>query len=686
MPFTQPVSSPAFLTLSRGISNATELTALLNCEKINLFKPYKKFKHANVVIGWGKKENTIKAVALAKKHQIPYWHLEDGFISYLGHPALGDRRFSLIVDKTGIYYDATQPSDIEQLLNTPEWFSPSLEIRSKELLCKITQAKISKYNHEPVGSWKPVNEDCKRVLVVDQTYGDCSVKLGMADASSFENMLNAALSENPDSEVWVKVHPDVILGTKKGYLGSHLPDNPRLNILSDKVNAQSIFPYFEKVYVVTSQLGFEALWHKKPVICFGVPFYSGWGLTDDREPCPRRMQTHTIESLFAAACLKYTRYIDPETYERCELEDILELISLQSHQPDSQVNTLYAVGFSLWKRAFLKTFTRSITDNIRFVKSLDQAEAKAKQGDGILVWGAKHHSLRTASGIKLFRAEDAFIRSVGLGAELRRPSSLIMDQSGIYFDATRPSDLENAINSLELSEGQIHRAKALRKTLAKQRISKYNLTGAEQSIFKAAKPDQKKVLITGQVDSDASIKWGSPEISSNLGLIKAVRQYEPDAYIVYKPHPDVLFAGREGHIPESIALEWVDHVVTDGDIFDCIEQCDELHVMTSLAGFEALTLGKLVHCWGLPFYAGWSLTRDHLSCSRRHRTRTLDELIYFAHCHYPAYINWTTKRFTTPERVVRSIQSTRTNAVATSSNWLDRNLRKARYVMEALRD
>ena len=88
---------------------------------VNFFRqPAKaKFRSGLIVLGWGKKRNTAKARAYSNKNKIPYWSLEDGFISYLGHPALGDRRFSLIVDKSGIYYDATQNSDIENLLNNP---------------------------------------------------------------------------------------------------------------------------------------------------------------------------------------------------------------------------------------------------------------------------------------------------------------------------------------------------------------------------------------------------------------------------------------------------------------------------------------------------------------------------------------------------------------------------------------
>ncbi|KAG1427050.1 hypothetical protein G6F57_023278 [Rhizopus arrhizus] len=48
------------------------------------------------------------------------------------------------------------------------------------------------------------------------------------------------------------------------------------------------------------------------------------------------------------------------------------------------------------------------------------------------------------------------------------------------------------------------------------------------------------VLVPGQVEDDASIKYGCTGIRDNLSLLKAARQASPDAFVVYKPHPDVL--------------------------------------------------------------------------------------------------------------------------------------------------
>ena len=36
-----------------------------------------------------------------------------------------------------------------------------------------------------------------------------------------------------------------------------------------------------------------------------------------------------------------------------------------------------------------------------------------------------------------------------------------------------------------------------------------------------------------------------------------------------------------------------------------VEAFDEVYVATSQMGFEALLMGKVVHTFGAPFYAGW---------------------------------------------------------------------------------
>ena len=102
--------------------------------------------------------------------------------------------------------------------------------------------------------------------------------------------------------------------------------------------------------------------------------------------------------------------------------------------------------------------------------------------DALLAWGLKPSSrlatrLAAQRQLPLWRCEDGFIRSLGMGPEAP-PLSLVVDDLGIYYDATRPSALERWIATpLNAAEGA--RAQALRRLWCEQRVSKYN--GAPES-------------------------------------------------------------------------------------------------------------------------------------------------------------------------------------------------------------
>lgn len=88
---------------------------------------------------------------------------------------------------------------------------------------------------------------------------------------------------------------------------------------------------------------------------------------------------------------------------------------------------------------------------------------------------------------------------------------------------------------------------------------------------------------------------------------------------------------------------------------DLLAGADEVHTLTSLAGFEALLRAKPVTCYGRPFYAGWGLTTDIERVPRRGRRLSLDELTAAALILYPTYLSATTNAYTTPERVIDEI-------------------------------
>ncbi|MFP3355645.1 hypothetical protein R0K04_30340, partial [Pseudoalteromonas sp. SIMBA_153] len=60
------------------------------------------------------------------------------------------------------------------------------------------------------------------------------------------------------------------------------------------------------------------------VTTFGCPFYSGWGVTDDRQPNLRRKVKRTVEEILAAAYILYPKYFDFDKNETVEVEDVIK--------------------------------------------------------------------------------------------------------------------------------------------------------------------------------------------------------------------------------------------------------------------------------------------------------------------------------------------------------------------------
>ena len=592
------------------------------------------------IAGWGHKPTANRARRIARRKNLPYIALEDGFLRSVRLGRDGEQPLSLVVDPVGIYYDARQPSLLEQWLESGHWTQPELLERAKNVREWLVEERLSKYNQAVEKQLWPDNNK-NRVLVIDQTFDDMSVTGALADPTSFKNMLQAAIDENPHAEIVVKTHPDVLAGYRKGYL-PNIPEDPRIQLLIENVHPWSVLDGVSKVYTVSSLLGFEALLAGKVVRCFGMPFYAGWGLTNDELSCERRTRQCSLDEVFAAAYLKYARYVDPIRKERCEIEQIITLLSdRRRHWLQTRGKTMCS-GFSPWKKKFLPKFLSQEKKQVRFVKSSQAAISKAKaQQCRWALWASSEtdelRNLAKEHQVAMLRVEDAFLRSVGLGSDLVIPGSLVLDDEGIYYDGSRPSRLETLLRETRFTAGLLRRAENLQQMILDSGLTKYNV--GNRSIDNIGNGDKQLILVPGQVEDDASILRGSPEIKKNINLLKIVRAARPDAYIVYKPHPDVLVGNRQGMVAEAEALKCCDQVVTDVSMDSLFDQVDELHTLTSLSGFEALLRGCRVVTYGLPFYAGWGLTEDHLTCSRRGRRLTLAQLIAGALILYPTYVD-----------------------------------------------
>ncbi len=406
--------------------------------------------------------------------------------------------------------------------------------------------------------------------------------------------------------------------------------------------------HVDHVYTLSASEGMHALLAGAHVHVFGAPYYAGWGLTHDDQPLTNRTARPTLATLFDVVFVRSTRYLNPSTYTRGTLDDLLDSIELQHtvQQRFADLHDVAALRFQWWKRPFATPYVTAGNSSLRWTAEPHSVESH----ESAILWGA-----RSADGlapeVRHVRIEDGFFHSTGLGSDMIAPRSQVIDRRGLYFDASQPSDLSVLLNNTEFSGAELARAAALRKKVVQLGVTKYNL-GRRRPAWTAPVGKQ-IVLVPGQVADDASIRLGTRAIGTADALLREVRRLRPDAFVIYKPHPDVLSGNRNGLID---AQQLADVVDTEADLLSLVDAADEVHTLSSLAGFDALLRGKAVFTYGLPFYAGWGLTHDALApLPWRERTLTLDMLCAGVLLHYPLYFDWKTRLFTTPEAVVEQL-------------------------------
>ncbi len=498
--------------------------------------------------------------------------------------------------------------------------------------------KLSKYNNF-------TNRKCDLpddfVLVVDQTLRDAAIEKGAAGPDTFAEMLAQAKAENPDKKIVIKTHPETTAGKRLGHFTEQNCDD-QISLLSVQISPWELFEKACKIYCVTSQVGLEAIFAGHKPVVFGRSFYTGLGLTDDRGLTRHTSLKCTSAQLFWATHLKYSKWYDPYFERATDFQTAARNLHVQSLQHHDNKIPSICFGMRLWKRGFLKRFLVGEHTVPRFVKSSEQAVQLAENTQGrVLTWAGKATfdlvEKCREKDVPLVRVEDGFLRSVGLGAQLVAPVSLVFDDQGIYYDPTAPSGLEALLNQSDtLTDMDLKRADYICERVVALKMTKYNLR-ANDVQHNAAK-DQKIILVPGQVEDDASILKGASTIKTNLELLKSARADFPDDYILFKPHPDVQAGLRTGTVLTKEALQYADQIVESGPIAELLEQVDHVATITSLTGFEALIRGKSVTCYGQPFYSGWGLTDDRAGQINRRKARvSLLALVHATLIAYPRY-------------------------------------------------
>jgi len=544
----------------------------------------------------------------------------------------------------------------ERVLAERGWETPALLQRAATARGALLAARLGGSWWHPGGeSVVPRGEDFALVVLAGPGENEPGIAVS---AATLAKMVDAALAENPPERVLL------VLGAGSRGPGHALASAAAQRgaiVVTEAVNPWAAIDRAARVYSAGGEIGFLALLAGRPVRSFAAAFYTGWGITEDEPDLPQHAFGRSIDEIFAGACLLATRHLDPFRSTTASFEDTLDLVAEWRRVDEANRRIGVCVGMSFWKRRRVAEFTASSAGVPVFRRSAPAAVKAALGAPGsrpraVAVWASRIPAglpeAASKHGIPLIRVEDGFVRSVGLGADFLPPASLVFDAGGMYYDPRTKSDLEALLREAEFTPALVERARDLRERLVERGVTKYNLTGKAPDIDLPT--GQRSILVPGQVEDDLSVLYGGGQVRGNLALLAEARRDNPDAFILYKPHPDVLAGHRKGSVPETEARRFADTTVQNVSTASLLDRVDEVHTMTSLAGFEALLRRRRVVVYGRPFYAGWGLTGDRVPLDRGRRL-SLDELIAGVLILYPRYLDPLTRLPCGPEVIVERL-------------------------------
>jgi capsular polysaccharide export protein len=547
--------------------------------------------------------------------------------------------------ESDIYYNLKKESNIESLLRShwnpteEEWNTAHLAI---QMINKYGITKFNDYPHIFESAMGGVGY--QNILLVDQPIDDESVILGNANEETFNDMLLYAFDNYQYANIYVKLHPDTIDGKKEGYLQKllvkhGLNDHPSIKVIDTHCNITSFFHFINDIFVVTSQVGFEALLRNKNVRCFGTPFYSGWGLTTDMQTLSYPKPQRSLMDLFIALVLKHTLYLNPFTKKKGNILDLLEYISIQQRHTNRKNVAFYNTEFIEYKNidillnADRKNFS-AITKSKQIPKHIDDFIVTDKKSTFQEVEPLKYR---------------AFLSQGFLFANAVNPDdvlSLIVDHNGPYYDHKAQSDLDYMLNHESYTDYEKLCAEQFLIDLRGKFLMDMKNEDNGNILAEKQKSGKKVIFVPGQrEEDDMTLVGGDIAIPSDYELLVAILQKVENSLIIYKPAPGSKIKklndlGKGCLINlASLVKERQNHFVFefDASISHCIDAADEVHLLNHTCGLEAIVKGKKVVTYGLPFFGGLGLTEDRQKFPRKKREISLEEFALSVYMLYPRY-------------------------------------------------
>jgi capsular polysaccharide export protein len=547
--------------------------------------------------------------------------------------------------ESDVYYNLKKESNIESLLRSywvpseEEWQTAHLAI---EMINKYGITKYSEYPHISESAMRGVGYE--NILLVDQPIDDESVLLGNADEQTFNDMLLYAFDNYQYANIYVKLHPDTIDGKKEGYLQKllvkhGLNDHPSIKLIDTHCNITSLFHFINDIFVVTSQVGFEALLRNKNVRCFGTPFYSGWGLTTDMQTLSESKPQRSLMDLFIALVLQHTLYLNPFTGKKGTILDLLEYVALQQRHNNKKNVAFYNTDFiehrnvDVLLNADKKNFS-AITKAKQIPKHIDDFILTDKKSTFQEVEPLKYRAFLSKSFL--------FSDSVSNEDVL----SLIVDHNGPFYDPKAQSDLDYMLNHETYTNYEKNCAEQFLIDLRGKFLMDMRNEDSGNVLSEKQNSNKKLIFIPGQLEEDdMTLVGGDITIPSDYELLVAILQKVENSLIIYKPALGSKFKklndiGKGGLVNlSSLVKERNNRFVFefDASISHCIEAADEVHLLNHTCGLEAIVKGKKVVTYGLPFYGGLGLTEDKQKFPREKREISLEEFALAVYMLYPRY-------------------------------------------------
>lgn len=237
----------------------------------------------------------------------------------------------------------------------------------------------------------------------------------------------------------------------------------------------------------------------------------------------------------------------------------------------------------------------------------------------ILSWGSKTNEFFLnflSSFFNICYIEDGFYRSFNTGAQGEISLSLSIDFKQPFYHSSGESDLIELFRNKDslLSDEIINYSHMCLDYIIDNKLTKYN---NNKPLDNTIDYDKNNVLIVDQTFGDRSITKGGISEEVNVEyIITKILNSNPDANIFLKVHPETLAGDKKSALKIDECRDFIlqNNVQILSDNYNPIElmNCmEEVHVLTSQMGLEALFLNKKVYCYGQPFYSKVGLTINH---------------------------------------------------------------------------